>query len=87
MRAARRKTMLRFGAAIRDARAELGMSQEEVAYAAGVAVSTYARLERPSSAATANPTVGTLARISHVLGMDLNVVTSAPLVERKNEDS
>jgi transcriptional regulator with XRE-family HTH domain len=50
-------------ATIRRLREERGLSQEEVAYSAGVTVGTYTRLERGK----ANPTWLTLRRISAAL--------------------
>lgn len=56
-----------YGLALRRTRESLGMSQEDVAHAAGVAVSTYARLER--DALNANPTVRTVLSVYGVLGV------------------
>lgn len=57
-------------AELRLARHALGLSQEEVAHAAGLAVSTYARLERRST--PSNPTLTTLLRVCGVLGVRLS---------------
>ncbi len=61
-------------AALRTARLARGMSQEDVAHAAGIAVSTYTRLERGSGARGTNPTLSTLRSIGRALGVRIRVV-------------
>jgi len=56
---------------LRNARQSLGLSQEQVAFRAGIAVVTLSNLERgiSSSGTPANPTLRTLLRIFEVLGI------------------
>lgn len=74
--------------ALRTARLARGMSQEEVAHAAGVAVSTYTRLERGAGRNGTNPTLSTLRSIGRALGVRIRVLvdddTGAP---RSNQPS
>ena len=60
-------------ASLRRARLSQGMSQEAVAHAAGVAVSTYARLERNHAWHEMNPTIKTLRSVSQALGIRLRL--------------
>lgn len=55
---------------LREARIARDLTQEQVAHAADVAVSTYARLERDATGLRSNPTLRTIARIGGVLGVD-----------------
>jgi transcriptional regulator with XRE-family HTH domain len=63
--------MLAMGEDLRAQRIARGMTQEEVAFLAEVAVHTYSSLERGYSAAggVANPTIATLIRILDALGI------------------
>lgn len=56
---------------LRIVRLEQGLSQERVAFEAGIAVPTYANLERcyPWSARLDNPTLDTLLRVFRALGV------------------
>lgn len=69
----RRKLSGSIGRAWQTARLERGMSQEEVASAAGIATYTYGCLERAASSdgPEVNPTLDTLIRISVILDVDL----------------
>lgn len=64
------------GSAIRNARHAQGLSQEQVAHLAGIAVATYSCLEygsyRPGK--TPNPTLATLARVLSVLDLNLTLI-------------
>lgn len=57
---------------LRRVREERGLSQEEVAFTAGVSVRTYGCLERgeSSSGAIANPGISTLVRVLAALGVE-----------------
>lgn len=59
---------------IRQARADLGISQGELAKRAGVSQQQIAKLERPGE----NPTIGTLAKIAWALDRLLEVGFRAP---------
>lgn len=61
----------------REARARLGVSQEEVAVRAGVTVSTYGCIERGRSIMgnPVNPTMDTLVRVFVVLGIEASLHT------------
>ena len=67
----------------REARARLGISQEEVAARAGVTVATYGCIERGRSisGALVNPTMDTLVRVLEVVGLE------APLRARDTGES
>lgn len=52
-----------------ELREQRGLSQEAVAHAAGIAVTTYARIERGGRSAR-NPTFRTLAKVCGALGVD-----------------
>ena len=72
------------GAWLRRVRHERGMSQEQVALAAGVAVTTYARIERSVTASQpTNTTIGTFVRLAvalEVTPMELaELVATSPL--------
>lgn len=54
------------GERIRDARLELGLSQEEIANLASMNVSNYGKIERGLN----NPTFHTLVRVASVLNVD-----------------
>jgi transcriptional regulator with XRE-family HTH domain len=57
----------RLAGAIKRLREERGLTQEDVAYASGLSVSAYGRLER----AVTNPTWTTVARVAEALDIDL----------------
>jgi transcriptional regulator with XRE-family HTH domain len=59
---------LALGVAVRALREERGLSQEDVAHAAGVTTGTYASVERGQ----ANPTWATLRKISAALDVRLS---------------
>lgn len=63
--------MLEMGMDLRAHRIARGMTQEQVAHLAQVAVQTYSSLERGSSPSggIANPTIGTLIRIFGALSI------------------
>lgn len=65
------------GATIRAARAERGLSQEQTAVRAGIAVKTYRRLERggTSSGGKSNPTLDTTLRVLVVLELHPSELT------------
>ncbi len=54
---------------LRQARHEAGLTQAELARRAGVSQQQVAKIERPDS----NPTLATLERLAHVLGLRLHV--------------
>ena len=58
-----------FATNLRRARASIGLSQEQVAYAAGLSRVTYQRFERgeSNSGKSANPTLRSILRLSQVL--------------------
>ncbi|TDW30957.1 helix-turn-helix transcriptional regulator [Cryobacterium psychrophilum] len=60
------------GLRLRERRLALALNQEDVALAAGINVSNYARIDRGHG----NPTFHTLLRLSHVLGIDLSALFS-----------
>ncbi len=64
------------GAAIRELRTERGISQEDLAHAAGVTTGTLSVIERGKS----NPAWGTVKRIAAALGV--SVVEIAQLAQR-----
>lgn len=59
------------GAELRIVRLERRLSQEQVAFSAGIAVPTYGNLERcrPWSVRLNNPSLGTLLRVFRALGV------------------
>jgi ribosome-binding protein aMBF1 (putative translation factor) len=57
------------GIAIRDARQDAGLSQTELAARIGIAQSALSRIE----AGRANPTLGTLQRVTDALGVPLTL--------------
>ncbi|APH45471.1 transcriptional regulator [Microbacterium sp. 1.5R] len=61
----------RLATSLRLARAQAGLSQEDVAYRAGLTRYTYQKYEKGESrpGAPANPTLRTLLALSQVLGM------------------
>ncbi|MDQ1217724.1 transcriptional regulator with XRE-family HTH domain [Microbacterium arborescens] len=61
------------GSSYREARLRKGWSQETVATRAGVSTPTYACLERgiALTGGTPNPTIGTLAKLNEVLGVEM----------------
>lgn len=61
---------VRIALAILSARKRRGLTQQEVADALGISQQAYRRLEMPGMS---NPTLRTLARISTVLGLNLQV--------------
>lgn len=60
----------RYGGRLWQLRAQVRLSQESVALAAGITTSYYGQIER----GTANPTVETLERICDALGVSVNDV-------------
>lgn len=62
----------RFGMRLRNLRARRGLSQEQVAHKAGLAVQTYSCLERGTTPAGgyANPTLETILRVLQVLEVE-----------------
>lgn len=70
---ARHAAAVALGRALRTARLQRGRSQEEVAHAAGISVYAYGCLERgqSTSGGDANPTLDTLLRVLHALGLEL----------------
>lgn len=71
-----------FGERIRNARVELGLSQEAVAELAQMHVTNYGKIER----GTANPSFLTVLRIASVLGQDLAVLTAGITADHLPED-
>jgi len=71
----------RLGLTLQRLRIRLGMSQEDVAYAAGLTRSHYQQLEkgrsRPDTAA--NPSLYTLASLASVLNVDIRELLPATL--------
>jgi transcriptional regulator with XRE-family HTH domain len=63
----------KLGARLCELRAAAGLSQEQVAQAAGIATFTYRKLEHGESnpGTPANPRLSTLLRLSAVLGVSL----------------
>jgi transcriptional regulator with XRE-family HTH domain len=70
----------RIGYRLRLARARNGLSQEQVAFDAGIAVQTYSKLERgeATSGGYANPTIATLLRILEALSMEPTELVARP---------
>ena len=64
------------GEAIRQLRNKRGLSQEDLAHAAGVTTGTVSTIERGNS----NPTWGTVKRIAQALGV--TIVVLAKLCQR-----
>ncbi len=64
--------MRAFGIALQRARHQLGMTQEEVAYASGLTRSHYQQLEKGLSrpGVPANPSMLTLTALAHTLQLD-----------------
>lgn len=69
-----------FGASLRHARAEKGLSQEHVAHAAGLATFTYCKLERGESnpGTPANPRLRTIVCLAEVLDISLTELLPPP---------
>ena len=68
------------GAGLRTIRTGRGLSQEQLAQAAGIAVLTYGNLERGRSpAGVENPTLDTLLRVFHALELDATALISETL--------
>lgn len=57
------------GKAIKERRAALGITQQQVADLAGISINTLYQLERGQS----NPTIDVLAKVADVLGMELKL--------------
>lgn len=68
------------GVALLRARAERGLSQEQVAHAAGLATFTYRKLEKGESnpGTPANPRLRTLVNLAEVLGVPLHDLLPVP---------
>ena len=60
-----------FGAKVRSARVDLGLSQESIAELAQMHVTNYGKIER----GIANPSLTTMLRIASVLGTDVALLT------------
>lgn len=58
--------LVEIGRRIRQARETAGLTQEDVAYDAGINLSYYGKLERGLN----NPTAATLLRVAAVIGID-----------------
>lgn len=72
-------------AAIRSARARLGISQEEVAELAGITVHTYGAMERgvAPSGSPVNPTLDTYLRVAWVLQIDAELGISVSDIDHR----
>lgn len=72
----------RLATSLRRAREDAGLSQEQVAYRAGLTRYTYQKYEKGESrpGSPANPTLRTLLALSQVLGVTLDglIPTGAP---------
>jgi transcriptional regulator with XRE-family HTH domain len=68
----RRQAAVSLGEALRRLRVQQGLTQTEVAQAAGLSTHAYGSLERgrAPSGGNANPTIDTLLRICAVLGIE-----------------
>lgn len=66
---------------LRAVRHRRGLSQEQVAHSAGIAVSTYTRLECHSSRGTANPTVSTMSKLCAALNVTLAELADLSMAE------
>lgn len=66
---------------LRWTRTQKGLSQEQVAFSAGIAVQTYSCLERGRSPAggDANPTLDTILRILAALDLDVPMLSNGPV--------
>ena len=66
----------RLATALRRAREDAGLSQEQVAYRAGLTRYTYQKYEKGESrpGRPANPTLRTVLAISQVLGIPLDIL-------------
>lgn len=74
-----RAIAIQLGMKLREIRRGRSLSQEQVAYDAGIAVYTYSSLERGQSATggSANPTLATLIRILAALDVELPEISSS----------
>lgn len=63
----------RLGAAVRELRRSAGITQEDLAYHAGISTGTLARIE----GSTANPSWTTVTRIAAALGVSLVALAAA----------
>lgn len=74
-----RAVAARLGMKLREIRRGRNLSQEQVAYDAGIAVYTYSSLERGEGAAgsSANPTLATLIRVLTALDVELPDISSS----------
>lgn len=82
----------RLGIRLRGLRVSRGLSQEQVAHDAGIAVQTYGCLERGTTPAGgfANPTLETILRVLHVLEVEaasLVGTTAPPAAAGQDTDS
>ena len=68
-----------FGLVLQRRRHELGMTQEDVAYASGLTRSHYQQLEKGLSrpGVSANPSLLTVIALARTLGIDLNELAVA----------
>ena len=69
-----------FGARLRRARSDRGLSQDHVAHAAGLATFTYRKLEHGESnpGTPANPRLRTIVCLAEVLGVSLSDLLPQP---------
>lgn len=75
-----------FAMHLRRLRLDAGLSQEDVAYRAGIARYTYQRYERGESreGVPVNPPLRSLLAMSQVLGVELNDVVPASAPDLRN---
>ena len=76
----------RFATSLRSARDRAGLSQEDVAYQAGLTRYTYQKYEKGESrpGAPANPSLRTLIALSQVLDVPIEELLPTPLPDLRN---
>lgn len=76
----------RVATSLRSARAHAGLSQEDVAYRAGLTRYTYQKYEKGESrpGSPINPTVRTMLAISQVLGVPLDALLPTPVPDLRS---
>jgi transcriptional regulator with XRE-family HTH domain len=76
----------RFATSLRSARARAGLSQEDVAYRAGLTRYTYQKYEKGESrpGSPANPTLRTLLAMSQVLEISLDMLLPGAIPDLRN---
>lgn len=74
---------VKLGKEIRKIRNALGMSQEELAFKAGISAAHLGQIER----ATKNPTVDTVSEIANALGISLSELFSFESETEKTENT